>query len=142
MRRFVRVAAVAVVLGALASAVLACGSGGGATPDLDGTSWKLTGWSVSAQDPNDFAITAVFKDGQISGKAAVNSYNGPYTVGPDDAFSVGAVASTKMAGPEPDMQAESTYFKLLAEAAKAAVDGGTLTLYDANGNESLIFTEQ
>jgi heat shock protein HslJ len=142
MRLFTRVAAVTVVLGALASLAVACGSSGGGTPELDGTSWRLTGWSVSAQDPNDFTITAEFKDGQISGKAAVNSYSGTYTVGPDDAFSVGAVASTKMAGPEPDMQAESTYFKLLAEARSATVDGDTLTLNDANGNESLIFSPQ
>jgi len=142
MRRFAQVTTAAVVLGAIASLVLACGSGGGGTPQLDGTSWKLTGWSVSAQDPNDFTITAGFKDGQIAGKAPVNTYSGPYTVGPDDAFSVGAVASTKMAGPEPDMRAESIYFKLLAEAKKAAVDGDTLTLSDGNGNQSLIYTRQ
>ena len=137
-----RFAAVTVVLGALASMAVACGSGGGGTPELDGTSWRLTGSSVSSQDPNDFTITAAFKDGQIGGKAAVNSYSGPYTVGPDDAFSVGAIASTKMAGPEPDMRAESWYLKLLSEAGSATVDGDTLTLSDANGNELLIFTAQ
>ena len=40
-----------------------------------------------------------------------------------------------MAGPEPDMRAEQTYLKLLAEAKKFKVDGKTLTLSDANGNE-------
>ena len=58
----------------LATAVAAgCGSrsggsgGGGSTSaaSLAGTSWKLTGWSVSSQDPNDFTITAEFKDGRI-----------------------------------------------------------------------------
>lgn len=142
MRRFACVAVVGVVLGALASMVVACGSSGSGTPELDGTSWKLTGWSVSSLDPNDFTITAAFKDGQIGGNAAVNSYSGPYTVGPDDAFSVGAIASTKMAGPEPDMRAESMYLTLLSEARSAAVDGDTLTLSDTNGNESLIFTAQ
>lgn len=141
MRLVVRVAAVCVVLGTLASTLLACGSGGG-TPDLEGTSWRLTEWSVSSLDPKDFTITAAFADGSISGKAAVNSYNGPYAVGPDDAFSVGAVSSTKMAGPEPDMRAESAYFELLAQARSVAVDGDTLTLFDDGGNESPIYAAE
>ena len=45
-----------------------------------------------------------------------------------------------MAGPEPDMRAGATYLKLLAEAKKFKLDGKTLTLCDANGNESLIYT--
>ncbi len=45
-----------------------------------------------------------------------------------------------MAGPEPDMRAEQTYLKLLAEAKRFAVDGKTLTLLDADGTESLIYT--
>ena len=44
-----------------------------------------------------------------------------------------------MAGPEPDMQAETTYLTLLAAAKKYEVDGETLTLLDAGGNESLIY---
>ena len=134
---------------ALAAAVVAgCGSssggagGGGSTSaaSLAGTSWKLTGWSVSSQDPNDFTITAEFQDGRIGGKSAVNQYGGPYTAGDDGSFSVGELVSTMMAGPEPDMRAEQAYLKLLAEAKQFKVDGGTLTLSDANGNESLIYT--
>ena len=45
-----------------------------------------------------------------------------------------------MAGPEPDMKAEQTYLKLLAEAKKFRVEGDTLTLSDAQGNDSLIYT--
>ena len=63
-----------------------------------------------------------------------------YTAGDDGSFSVGELVSTMMAGPEPDMRAEQTYLKLLAEAKKFKVDGKTLTLSDANGNESLIYT--
>ena len=141
MRRIL--AAVLVVCGVAALAVVAvgCGSGGG-TPELDGTSWRLTGWSVSSQDPNDFTITAEFKDGAVAGKSAVNTYNGPYTVGPDDAFAAGPLASTKMAGPDADMQAESTYLQLLQAAKSVKLDDQTLTLYDADGNESLIYTAQ
>ena len=135
------------VVALAAAAVAGCGSssggsGGGSTSaaSLAGTSWKLTGWSVSSQDPNDFTITAEFQDGRIGGTSAVNQYGGPYTAGDDGSFSVGELVSTMMAGPEPDMRAEQTYLKLLAEAKQFKVDGETLTLSDANGNGSLIYT--
>ena len=52
---------------------------------------------------------------------------------------MGDLASTMMAGPEPDMRAETIYLQLLAEAKQYAVEGETLTLSDANGNETLIY---
>ena len=39
-----------------------------------------------------------------------------------------------MAGPEPDMQAETDYMTLLAAAKEFQVDGETLTLLDGGGN--------
>ena len=107
---------------------------------LVGASWRLTGWSVSSQDPNDFTITAEFKDGRIGGKSAVNQYGGPYTAGDGGSISFGDLVSTMMAGPEPDMKAEQTYLTLLAAAKKFRVEGDTLTLSDAQGNDSLIYT--
>jgi putative lipoprotein len=121
-------------------AVAAAGCGGESSPSLEGTAWKLTGWSVSSQDPNDFTITAEFGDGRIGGRSAVNTYGGPYTTGEDGSFSVGELASTMMAGPEADMQAESTYMTLLAAAKEYQVDGEALTLLDGDGGESLIYT--
>jgi heat shock protein HslJ len=109
---------------------------------LDGTNWKLTGWTVSSLNPADFTITADFAHGQISGTSAVNSYSGPYKLGPGDAFSLGPIASTEMAGPEPAMRAESAYQKLLAGAKSYKLASGTLTLYDAGGNPSLIFASE
>ena len=122
--------------------VAACGGPGTAAPTLDGTTWRLSGWTLSSLDPNDFTITAQFADGEISGVSAVNSYGGPYTAGPGDAFSVGDLVSTMMAGPEPDMPAEQAYLKLLAQAKSFKLDGGGLTLFDQNGNESLIFAAE
>ncbi len=131
-----------VPLVAAALVVAGCGSSGGdsgSAPSLEGTSWHLTGWSVSSQDPADFTITAQFADGKIGGKSAVNTYGGPYESGEDGSFSVGDLASTMMAGPEPDMQAETTYLELLGATTSYSVEGETLTLSDAEGNESLIF---
>ena len=120
-------------------AVVGCGGSGSEPATLDGTAWRLTGWTLSSLDPNDFTITAEFAEGKITGKSAVNNYFGPYTEGPGDAFSVGELAGTMMAGPEPDMRAEQAYLTLLAQAKSYMLRGGGLTLFDENGNESLIF---
>ena len=144
-----------VVAGGVLLAVLAvsagCGgssggsSGGGddsstSAAALAGTSWRLTGWSVSSQDPNHFTITAEFKDGRIGGTSAVNQYGGPYTAGDDGSIAFGDLVSTMMAGPEPDMKAERTYLDLLAAAKKFRIEGDTLTLSGAQGNDSLIYS--
>jgi heat shock protein HslJ len=130
----------ATALVALALAAAAAAGCGESAPTLEGTSWKLTGWSISSQDSNDFTITAEFKDGRIAGTSAVNQYGGPYTAGDDGSFSVGDLASTMMAGPEAEMLAETNFITLLSAAKKYEIDGDTLTLFDAGGNESLIFT--
>ena len=129
--------ALAVPLVAAALVAAGCGSGGAAS--LEGTSWRLTGWSASSLDPADFTITAQFADGKIGGTSAVNTYGGPYEAGEDGSFSVGDLASTMMAGPEPDMRAETIYLELLGAAKSYSVEGETLTLSDGNGNESLIY---
>ena len=120
------------------------GDGGASTSTsaaaLEGTSWRLTGWSVSSKDPNDFTITAEFADDRIGGTSAVNQYGGPYTADDDGSFSVGELMSTMMAGPEPDMDAEQTYLQLLAQVEEFAIDGDELTLSAGSGNIALIYT--
>jgi heat shock protein HslJ len=106
---------------------------------LNGTQWRLANWSISSMDPASATITAKFADGQISGNSGVNSYSGPYKLGSGGAFSVGPLASTMMAGPEPAMRAESAYMTLLGQAASYKMADGKLTLFDKGGNESLIF---
>ena len=116
--------------------LLGCARGQGA---LDGTAWRLTEWTLSSLNPREFDITAEFVDGQIGGHGAVNSYGGSYTLGPGHTFAVRSLASAEMAGPEPAMRAEGAYFTLLAQASSYRVDAGRLTLFDAGGNELLIF---
>ncbi|MBN2203859.1 MAG: META domain-containing protein [Thermoleophilia bacterium] len=107
---------------------------------LDGTDWRLVRWRESALDPADFTITASFADGGISGTSAVNTYSGSYTTGGVNDFSVGDLASTMMAGPEPDMEAEAAFTRLLEDAASFHATDTTLTLFGSDGAESLIFT--
>jgi heat shock protein HslJ len=119
--------------------VAGCWGSGGDAHVLDGTAWRLTAWTLSSLDANAFTITAKFAHGQISGKSAVNAYGGPYTAGPNEAFSVGNLAVTAMGGIGPDMRAEQAYLTLLGEAKSYKRDGIRLTLFDQHGNESLIF---
>jgi heat shock protein HslJ len=106
---------------------------------LDGTRWRLTEWTLSSLDPREIDITAEFADGQIGGHGGVNTYGGPYELGSRHEFAVGPLTSTEMAGPEPAMRAEGAYLTLLGQARSYRVDAGRLTLFDAGGNESLIF---
>ncbi len=135
MIRPLRALAAAILIVASLSALAACSRG----PDpLDGTQWKLIGWTLSSLNPNDFTITARFADGQLAGNSGVNSYGGPYKLGPGDAFSAGPLAGTLMAGPEPAMRAEAAYLTLLGQARSFKIADGTLTLYDQGRNEALI----
>ena len=147
MKRLTMLAVCAAVF--VAAAVMtfaACGGSGASGHALDGTSWRLTGWTLDSLAPDRFTITASFAGGRISGSSAVNTYGGTYSAGSPDssagsggAFSVGELASTEMAGPEPAMRAEHAYITLLTQARSCKLAGDTLTLFDGNGNESLTF---
>ena len=106
---------------------------------LAGTEWKLTGWTLNSLNPTDFTITAKFTSKDISGNSGVNTYSGPYKLSSSGAFSVGTLAGTLMAGPELAMRAESAYLTLIGQASSYKLANGRLTLYDKDGNESLIF---
>jgi heat shock protein HslJ len=141
MHGLIRVAVLLVLMAVAGAGILGCSDKGQAA--LDGTKWTLTEWSVSSLYPGDFAITAAFSDGSISGKAAVNTYGGTYASASEKegggSFSTGELARTLMAGQEPAMRAEDIFFQLLAQARTYSLADGKLTLADANGNQLLIF---
>ncbi len=114
-------------------------SNSAASSPLNGTRWNLTGWTLSSLNPADFTITANVADGQISGTSGVNTYSGPYTLGSGNAFSVGPLVGTEIAGSEPAQRAEDAYLTLLGQAKSYKMADGKLTLYDQGGNESLVF---
>lgn len=106
---------------------------------LEGGQWRLTAWTVSSVNPADYAISAVFADGQISGHSGVNSYSGPCNVGPGSALTVGSIMSTMIGGTEEDVSAEATYVTLLGLVKSYRVTAQQLILYDANNTAILIF---
>jgi heat shock protein HslJ len=115
------------------------GCGGGSAGDIENVEWRLVGSSVSSTDLGAAGVTARFADGLVGGTGGVNSYGGDYKLGSGGAIELGEIASTLMAGSDEANRAEAAYFALLRDVASYKVDGDTLTLYDAGGNESLIF---
>ena len=57
----------------------------------------------------------------------------------DHSFKAGPFLSTEIGGTQHAMRAERAYVTLLGQARSYRVAGKRLTLYDAGGNESLIF---
>ena len=106
---------------------------------LDGTRWKLDVWTLSYVSPREFPLTVEFGDGQILGSSGVNTYSGPYKLGPGAAFSAGPFAVTRMVGSEQAMRTEAAYLTLLSQAKSFKMTDAKLTLYDEFGSESLNF---
>lgn len=107
---------------------------------LEGTHWRLAAWSAEALVPASYDITAAFARGQISGRAAVNTYSGAYSAAADGSFAADTLAMTEMAGPPDAMQAESLYLGLLQQARRWRLDKSKLFLADSAGQDLLIFT--
>jgi len=122
-------------------AVLAACSGGSSAQDptsLEGIQWELAASSVTDVDVSDIGITVNFDSGVISGFAGVNSYSGSFEAGDDGSFSVGTIATTLMAGPEPLMAAESAFLRILGASESYEESDGMLTLRTAD-EETLEF---
>jgi len=126
------------VLALALSLVAACGGAGG-SDDLDGTAWQLVAWAEDAADPAAHTVTIMFDGDQVGGQAPVNSYGGTYSPVRGGAFATSEIAQTLMAGPEPAMEAEATYFRLLAEATSYEMTAERLALSNAEGDEVLVF---
>ncbi len=129
-----------VLISLLALGAGCSGSAAGEEPPLDGTRWNLTSWAEPDPIPISATITAEFSEGRVAGNSGINQYSASVTSSTDGSFAVDAPISTKMAGPEDAMAAESTYLRRLEAATSYQVDGDTLVVNDADGQPSLTFT--
>ena len=123
----------------IAASLIALAGCSRADSKLDGTRWRLDVWTLSSVSPREFPITAEFADGRVSGSSGVNTYSGPYRVGPGAAFSTGPVTTTQLAGSEAAMRVETAYLTLLGQAESFKMTDAKLTLYDEFGSESMNF---
>jgi heat shock protein HslJ len=115
---------------------------------LVGTTWQLTGYNNGKGGFSSVLagteITALFaNDGQLGGSAGCNNYATSYEVD-GSAISIGPVASTMMACPEPNgvMDQEGAYLAALEGAATFEIEGDTMRMTDADGTVMLGYAAQ
>jgi heat shock protein HslJ len=125
--------------------VLAACSSGKTTPSLSGTKWKLVSYGpISSQIPAAEGIDTSLQfgaDGQVNGNMGCNSFGGEYTQ-KDNQITFGALASTLMACPEPQMSQEGAAFAILTGSVNFTIDGDMLTIVEASGKNELVLVRQ
>lgn len=105
---------------------------------LVGTAWTLTtiggeGDTVSSTVAGTEVTLTLGDDGTYGGSGGCNTYGGDYGVEGDE-LRLGPARATKMACPgEGVMEQEQRFLAALARVATFSVEGGSLTLSDADG---------
>ena len=86
-------------------------------------------------------LTARFgADGSLSGSAGCNSYNGAFTAF-DQTLRVSSLSSSQALCDTPAgiMEQEGIFLQLMHQSAKMSISAGQLSVFDANGNQLLVF---
>ncbi|MCZ7566636.1 MAG: META domain-containing protein [Burkholderiales bacterium] len=112
----------------------AAGPAAAATP-IEGTSWRLAG--LAGPDADAFsgsspAAFVRFQEGRVSGFSGCNNFTGSYTVA-GDRLTLGRLAGTMMACPDPAMALERAFHAALAGTVRYSVRGEELTLTGDSG---------
>jgi heat shock protein HslJ len=110
---------------------------------VEGGSWRLV--SLPGQTPATLAtlergVIARFEGGRVTGFAGCNTFTGSYTIA-EQRLSVGVLAGTMMACPEPAMSVERAFHSALTGTLSYAIDGDRLTL-TADSGAQLTFAKQ
>ena len=124
---------------AAANEVVAETPAAGEASSLEGTVWRLVSYGPDEPVPDEIEITAGFAGGRIAGNSACNRYTGAVEI--DTAggtLKAGALVSTKMACPPPQMENESRYLGVLEDVTRFELAGDRLTLYADEGS-SVVF---
>ena len=136
--KFLGLATLVLVLGAMALSACA-----GKSTSLEGKLWQMQSYRGAdgkmVNSLPDVKTTAEFSNGQVSGKAACNTYNGSYEVDGNQ-INFGLMMSTMMACPQEIMDQETGYLGGLEQAATFEVAKDSLKMFDANGEIVLEFT--
>jgi heat shock protein HslJ len=113
-------------------------------PALTGITWTVTGYNNGKQAVVSAIVgtelTATFaEDGTVSGSGGVNTFSGPYTVGPL-AISIGPLSATEMSSDQPGvMEQEARYLDALQSAARYRLEGDMLELRREDGALAVTF---
>ncbi|MCA9980784.1 MAG: META domain-containing protein, partial [Anaerolineales bacterium] len=81
-------------------------------------------------------------DGSMGGNGGCNQYFGTYTLEGDSLTFGEGIGSTMMACEGPGGEVEAAYLSLLPQVASYQIEGGSLSLLDAEGNVLLVYTAE
>ena len=110
---------------------------------LAGGAWRLVQFGRNDPVPEGVVIEAKFEKGRISGSAGCNRYNANLEAPTPYELKVGPVIATRIACPEPQMEAESRFLKALEGASRFGFDLGKLTIgYEEGENYSTLVLER
>ena len=131
VKRMKPLALVATLFVALVALLSACGGEDNApnAPTMLEGSWNLVTLNGAAADAS-VPTTLSLNNGQATGNAGINTFNGPYDAPSDGVLTFGTLASTMMAGPDNAMQQEQAFLKALADTKKFTTEDGSLVLMD------------
>lgn len=105
-------------------------------PNPEGVTWVLNSYGDEGnliQALPDKEVTLTFnEDKSLGGNSGVNLYGGEYMID-GTKIAIGNLMSTEMAGPEPLMNQESTFLKILQSAESFDMEGQTLTITGTEG---------
>jgi heat shock protein HslJ len=106
-----------------------------ASAALEGTTWRLA--ALPGHAPDSLArleppVTARFEGGRVTGFAGCNTFTGPYT-SKDDRLTIGLLAGTMMACPEPAMTLERAVHGAFKGTFSVAIAGDRLRLTGESG---------
>ena len=132
-RAFLQLAtlALAALLGCAAQPATGQAAGGEGTTSMDalaGKTWTLVQFDDKSPAPAERAITAVFKDGKVTGSGGCNRYSATVISPSPGALKVGAISATKMACAGPAGSNEQRYFQALEKVETYALEEGRLVL--------------
>jgi len=122
---------------ALVAAVLSlglCGAAQAADDPLAGHTFRVVEISGEAPPPAAEQTMEFRAGGDVGGRGGCNTYRGSYTL-EGDSLTFGPLAATRMACPEPQMDAENRFLAALGDVAAYDYDAasGALALLDADG---------
>ena len=111
-----------------------------AAASLEGPTWRLT--KISGAEPAGLAdltqpVTVQFEAGRAQGFSGCNRFTGGYQL-EGDSLTLGPIAGTMMACPEPGMSVENAFRQAFAGAFQYSIDGDLLQVASSSG-ESLQF---
>lgn len=131
----------ALLLPILAGLILSACSTGTNTPELGGTHWQLESYGpADDQTPAVDGIETNIEfgtDGLVKGNMGCNGFGGDYKQDGSQ-LTFGAIMSTMMACPEPQMSQETISLSILNGTVDFQMNGDKLTIDGAGGNQIIL----